>query len=87
MLTICEVPGCPGGFLFPGTPPPQGHRCLREEEEVRAREGRGKVGNIKGKKTDRQGRQMRRARGRYGRWIKRIKWQKCEGGSKEGGGG
>lgn len=35
LLTICEVPGCPGGFLFSGTPPLQGHRCWGEKE-VRA---------------------------------------------------
>lgn len=71
MLTICEVPDCPGGFLLSGTPPLQGHRCWREKEEVkgdwRRGKGRGKVGNTRGKKTCREGRRMRRARGRDGK--------------------
>ena len=43
MLTICEVPGCPGGFLFAGTPPPQGHRCWRGEERRGGGEGEEEV--------------------------------------------
>lgn len=53
MLTICEVPGCPGGFLFSGTSPPQGLQVLERrgggEKRLVKCKGRGDAGNVRGR--------------------------------------
>lgn len=62
MLTICEVPGCPGGFLFSGTSPPQGLQVLERrgggEKRLVKCKGRGDAGNVRG-----DGRRVRRTDG------------------------